>query len=152
MKQYLLALLIPFTVFANAAEETQIFEMECSWVNYSQEGTPKKSKDSQTFSVYKSNATQILKITPAKNSSYIPPPTYTMKVKGAYSSQFGVPYYKEFYWMGHDTRLTLLRGSDTKLIIESVSSPAIPIIEALCDKPTYVENKQPKLNRPITTH
>ena len=85
MKQYLLALLIPFTMCASATEETLVFEMECSWVNYSQDGTTKKSEDSQAFSVYKSNATQILKIAPAKNSSHMPPPTYTMKVKGAHS-------------------------------------------------------------------
>lgn len=142
MKQYLFALLIPFTVCANAIEETLIFEMECSWVNYSQGGTPKKSEDSQTFSVYKSNATQILKITPAKNSSHMPPPTYVMKVKGAYSSQFGVPYYKEFYWMGHDTRLTLLRGSDTKVIIEFISSPGMSVMEATCTQPIYAGNRQ----------
>lgn len=142
MKQYLFALLIPFTVCANAIEETLIFEMECSWVNYSEDGTPKKSEDSQTFSVYKSNATQILKITPAKNSSHMPPPTYVMKVKGAYSSQFGVPYYKEFYWMGHDTRLTLLRGSDTKVIIEFISSPGMSVMEATCTKPIYAGDRQ----------
>ncbi|EMO4163856.1 hypothetical protein R7Q53_002878 [Morganella morganii] len=142
MKQYLLALLIPFTMCASATEETLVFEMECSWVNYSQDGTTKKSEDSQAFSVYKSNATQILKIAPAKNSSHMPPPTYTMKVKGAHSSQLGVPYYKEFYWMGHDTRLTLLRGSDTKVIIESISSPGMPVMEASCTNPIYTGDRK----------
>ncbi|HCB1929603.1 TPA: hypothetical protein MYQ42_000454 [Proteus mirabilis] len=142
MRQYLFALLIPFTVCANATDETLIFEMECSWINYSQDGTTKKSEDSQIFSVYKSNATQILKIAPAKKSSHMPSPTYTMKVKGAYSSQFGVPYYKEFYWMSHDTRLTLLRGNDTKVIIESISSPGMPVMEATCTKPIYTDDKK----------
>ncbi|BBG58350.1 hypothetical protein [Providencia rustigianii] len=141
MKQYLLTLLVPFTMCANATKETPIFEMECFWVSYPQKGIPQESQDSQTFSVYESNKTQILKITPTKNSTHIPPPTYTMKVKGAYSSQFGVSYYKEFYWMGLDTRLTLLRGDDTKIIIESISSPWIPTMEATCSNPIYSGNK-----------
>lgn len=112
------------------------FTMDCRWLD--QDGkTP--TGEVQSYTGFEDwNKTQWIEITPAKNAPKgMQPPTYIKTVEGGF---VGKETFKEFYWMGADTRMTLLRtGKKAHVIIESISSPSMPVSEAACVNIQYKE-------------
>ncbi|MCW7550506.1 hypothetical protein OO184_21895 [Photorhabdus sp. APURE] len=130
-KIYLCALLLLASTFAFATKDVS-FTMLCIWDELD------KADDSkyQAITIYKENDHQYLEIAPTVKNN-IPSPTYVMRTKGGYISNGKAKFYKDFYWMGNDTRLTLLRGDRIEIIIESISSPSMPVSIANCKDLKY---------------
>lgn len=132
-KIYLCALLLLAPTFAFSTKDVS-FTMLCIW-----DGLDKTDDGKyQAITVYKENNHQYLEISPmVKINIPSPTPTYVMRTKGGYISNGRAKFYKDFYWMGNDTRLTLLRGDRIEIIVESISSPSMPVSVASCKDLKY---------------
>lgn len=134
----LLAAIVPATHAAqlDKAHSHIAFTMDCRWLD---EDGKTPISEAQSYTAFEDwNKAQWIEITPAKDAPKgMQPPTYIKKVEGSFS---GKDTFKEFYWMGSDTRMTLLRtGKMAHVIIESIYSPAMPVLEAACDNIQYKE-------------
>lgn len=115
------------------------FTMACRWLD---EDGKTPISEAQTYTAFEDwNKAQWIEITPAKDAvKGMKPPTYIKTVEGSFS---GKDTFKEFYWMGADTRMTLLRtGKTARVIIESITSPGMPVSEAACDNIQFKEAAQ----------
>lgn len=123
----LLLLILSLTCFSTFSAEKLVFSVECSWDD--SENAPKA-----IFKLFEDGKNQWLEnATELKHN--LPP--YVLKAKGAYVKIGKDEYYKEYYWQSDDIRLTLLRGENTLIKIESVSNPNLDELSATCPKPDY---------------
>jgi len=124
----LILLSMPFSVLS---AEKLVFTVECAWDDLDASSHNQK----QVIKLYKDETSQRLEIVPTSKDAH--KPVYFMKNKGSYTTIGKKEYFKEYFWQGSDVRLTLLRGNETLIKIESISEPSFPELTATCPKPAY---------------
>lgn len=147
MKQIIKMAALAAAILATGAHAAQLdkahshvtFTMDCRWLD---EDAKTPISEAQTYTAFEDwNKAQWIEIAPAKDAvKGMKPPTYIKTVEGSFT---GKETFKEFYWMDNATRMTLLRtGKTARVIIESIYSPAMPVIEAACVNIQYQQATQ----------
>lgn len=131
MFRHMIFLIFFVSPFSAVSAEKLVFALQCSWDNLDSSSENQK----QIFKLYKDGKEQRLEITPVEEA--VPTPTYFLKKEGSYTNIGKNEYFKEYYWQSSDIRLTLLRGNNTLIKVESISDPAFPELTATCPKPVY---------------